>query len=382
MGKKDKADPLWDELQGRLWSIASREVLSPVTMGLAHDLNNLLTGVFSMSDLCLRDIPADHRMREALEMIRANGQRASEVVRTLFFEHEGAAGRQNLHDLNTLVQGYWPLVRAALPKSVEIELTLSKDPLPVRVDAVALRTTLLHLALNAGDAIEGRGRIELRTSLWHKAPRLPNYLGRQPAPPVACLEVSDSGTGIDPAFFKRIFDPLFTTKAAKRGVGLGLHLVREFAENSGGGISVEPNSPSGSRFTICLPLADLSDSAGTGTKRRRILLAGRPGAFRPTVVRELRGAGWDVSATPRADETLLRILADCDVLLMAPSASGTAELRLIRAIRRQRLPIKVIALAGAVLKDKPFLKEVDSVISGKIEPKMIVEQIRACWGDS
>jgi nitrogen-specific signal transduction histidine kinase len=381
VAKKDKTQRrLWDEIQGRLWSLASREVLSPVTMGLAHDLNNLLTGVYSISDLCLRDLPADHRLREPLEMIRTNGQRASEVVRTLFFEHEATPGRRELQNLNTLVQRYSALVRAALPKSIELELTLASDPLPVRVDAVGLRTALLQLALNAGDAIEGRGKLRLRTFLQPRAARLPNFRGRRPAAPVACLELSDSGTGIDPAFLKMVFDPLFTTKAARHGAGLGLHFVREFAEKSGGGVAVEARATSGSKFTICLPIADLSDSAALETKRPRVFLAGRPGA--PTLVRELRRAGWDVGASPRANETLVRILADCDVLVICPSASPAVELRLIRAIRRQRLPIKIIALLGMPSKHKAFPKEeVDAVISGKIEPRLVIERIQTCLRD-
>src|SRR5882762_11508782 len=119
--RKKQQGKVWEAVQGRLWAAASREVLSPLTMGLAHDLNNVLTGVCSMSDLCLRDGGPEHPFRERLEIVRDHGQRAAELVQTLFHEHQAQLGRREYHDLNRLVDAGLQLVRRTIPRSIQIE---------------------------------------------------------------------------------------------------------------------------------------------------------------------------------------------------------------------------------------------------------------------
>jgi signal transduction histidine kinase len=227
-------------------------------MGLAHDLNNLLTGVCSMSELSLMEIPPNHPLRERLDIIRINGQKAAELVRKLFLEHQAAPGKREHHDLNALSTAYFALARQAIPKSIQTVLNLESDPLPVFVDEIAFRTVFLHLAINAAEAIDGRGNIEFRTALHSRLPRLPTYTGVKLRPPVASLQVSDTGRGLQPASFKKIGKPNFTTKPANAGAGLGLYLTKRFVEANGGGLSVQ--SKGGATFTVWLPIADFSEA--------------------------------------------------------------------------------------------------------------------------
>jgi len=269
-GRKDRSEEtgdLWDLLQPRLWSACSREVLSSVTKGLAHDLNNLLTGVYTVSDFCLRDLPVNDTMRESLELIRANGNRAAELVRTLFQIHEAQIGNTALHDLNALAQECLTLIRAATSRSIGIELVLASEPLPVMVDGIAFRTVLLHLAANGAEAIAGKGVMQVRTSVVHQSKAVKgkgknndHNLGSGLAVgDWACLEFRDSGVGMDRALFRKIGDPRFTTKPANGGIGLGLYLVREFARSSRGGFRLESEPGAGTSVKVFLPMATFAE---------------------------------------------------------------------------------------------------------------------------
>src|SRR4051812_29218971 len=153
-------------------------------MGLAHDFNNLLTGVCSLSELSLMELPADHPLRERLEIIQSNGQKAAELVRKLFTEHQASVGNVEHHDLNALATACFDLARQAISKSIKIVLTLASEPLPVFIDAIAFRTVFLHLAINAAEAIDGSGKIEFRTALHSRLPRLAQQAGAKLKAPI------------------------------------------------------------------------------------------------------------------------------------------------------------------------------------------------------
>jgi len=185
-------------MQQRLWSAMAAEVLTPVTLGLAHDLNNQLTGILSVSDLCLHKTRLDRPSREQLEIIRASGERAAALVRILFVEHQATLGRSELHDLNTLTRAYLDLAQRAISKSIDVNLILAPEPLPVMVDAVAFRTALLYVAFNAAAGIQNRGQLEVRTSSQAKVPNTANFKAREATQQWAACAVSAIRPGIDP----------------------------------------------------------------------------------------------------------------------------------------------------------------------------------------
>lgn len=364
-------------MQDRLWLAASREVLSSVTLGVAHDLNNLLTGVFSISDLCLRDITADHPLHAQLQLIRSNGQRATELIRTLFHEYQANPGRREIHDFNFLVQINLELARRAISKSIQTSLILAAEPLPVAIDAVAFRTVFLHLVLNASEAMDDRGKLQFQTARHPKLPRLPNFTGIKPKGSAVSLEIRDTGGGVDPAFQKQLFQPLFTTKAANGSGGLGLYLAREFAESSGGGMAVESNNDGGSTVTVYLPVGEFADPAATVEIKPKVaLLAGNLGSAKTSLIRQLRRRKWDVKVVARSDETLVPALPGCDVLIVALKPSDAGTERLIRAVRRQRLPVKVAALARAAPPEE-LATRIDLLVTGKPDIKSIAAQLDA-----
>src|SRR3954452_20437128 len=100
-----------------LWGAASAAALSPATLGIAHDLNNRLTGVYSIAGHCLHELEAKSPMRERIQMILENGEGAVELIQRVFREHSAAIGREEYHDLNQLLTTNSELSRCGVPKS-------------------------------------------------------------------------------------------------------------------------------------------------------------------------------------------------------------------------------------------------------------------------
>ena len=235
---KQRSSSAPKEQRERLWAAAAGEVLSPITLGLAHDLNNQLTGILSISDLCLREESVPEKLREQLEVVRSSSQRAADLVRTLFLEHQAQTGQTELYDLNMLVGTYFELVRRAISKSVEITLNVNPEPLPVRIDGVAFRTALLHLVLALASA--SKETIEIRTF----SERAPGK-GAHSKEWAGC---SVKAEGKPPASeFRK------NSKAE-----FSLDLLKQFARDSEGAVSVDPNKSAGLAVTIRLPLVDLT----------------------------------------------------------------------------------------------------------------------------
>ena len=379
---KKSPKSVWEAVQPRLWSAAAREVLSPVSMGVAHDLNNLLSGVCSISDLCLREAGPEHPFRERLELMRTYGERAAKLVQTLFREHQASPGRSEYHDLNTLTEHGCELARRAIPKSIEIQRVLAAQALPVSADAIAFRTVLLNLMLNAADAIEGKGSIHVRTARHSRMPATRVFRGVKPSPPVVSVQISDTGHGVDKSFQQRLWDPLFTTKAASHGAGLGLYLAEAFCRANHGGISVDSAADGGAAFTLWLPEADLSKDDTRPAAARHVLLGPGSDAQTRALVRELRRRKWKLTTVPRLDETLLAAVPVFDLLIAPASPSVPSALRLIAAIRRQRLPIKIVGLSRRAISEPSTRSPFDLVIYKPTGARSAADRIEALFAQA
>lgn len=241
----------------RLATAAWAQALSPVTMGLAHDFNNALTGILSLSEFFLSQTDAQHPFHEGLGLIKQNTHQAARLAHQLMRIHHDKPGERSCRDLNTLVGDFMDLLRRVVPKRIGLTHQCCATPLPVKVDAVEFQQIVLHLVLNAVAVLPDRGAIHIETSLHASPPNLSHSSGGKLHGAQACLAVSDTGPGIEPAHLPRIFDPFFTTKPPEQASGLGLHLAGQFAGRHGGTISVESELGKGSTFRVWLPFVKL-----------------------------------------------------------------------------------------------------------------------------
>ena len=219
--------------------------------GIAHELNNPLTGVLTFSTLMRRNVPDGSQEAEDLDLVIRETRRCAGIIRRLLDFARDKAPEKKYHDLNALLEETVRLVEQPAQLS-DIEIALEPDPgLPrVWLDADLVKQVVMNMLVNAQHAIEAKGRITLRTR--RVGPRAP----RAGAPPVPMVEISiaDTGCGIREKDLDRIFDPFFTTKGVGKGTGLGLSVSHGIVDAHGGTIEVESTPGEGSTFRVYLPI--------------------------------------------------------------------------------------------------------------------------------
>jgi signal transduction histidine kinase len=333
----------------RLTATAWKETLALVTMGLAHDLANVIAGVHSLSESFLVRTEESHPFHEGLSLIRKNSLYAGQVLHRIVNLHQNVVGERCHLDMNEAVRDALELVRKVIPRRISLETALATVPLPVYVDPVELRQVLLNLALNAADAMPQTGHLTWTTALCESAPVVEHVDGTLPGPPAVTFTIADTGCGIPARHLDAIFDPFFTTKSTDKGSGLGLYNAGLFVRRSGGAVSVESVEGHGSRFTVWLPQSDFSETMAfapvPAERRHCLLLAGGPEDMRAATAQWLRASGYHVVAITES-ENQTDFIRSCDYacsgvfILVEPGETHWATQ--IAAWRRQQPRLKFI----------------------------------------
>lgn len=333
----------------RLSSASWKETLATITMGLAHDFNNIMAGILSLSETLLSRTEAGHPSRESLSLIRDGSLNASQLTRRIANLHKGKMGECHYHDLNEIVRETKELVGKVLPRRIRVDVQLEAQPLPLYVDAVEFRQVILNMALNAAEAMPQRGSLVLRTSLHTIPPVAPHLQGLMPRPPLVCLSVQDTGCGIAQRHLPFIFDPFFTTKPLNRGSGLGLYNTRLFVERHQGGISVESIEGQGTTFHIWLSQADFTEAerfvTARGSVRPCLLMVGSEGPALESTIEFLRTHGFYVVQAHTADRAVdLMLSGDSQFhAVMIQAAPGDPSLAgFAREVKKYHPGAKVI----------------------------------------
>lgn len=220
--------------------------------GIAHELNNPLTGVLTFSSLIRQNMPEGSPDAEDMDLVIHETKRCADIIRRLLDFAREKAPEKKYTDLNQVIEETARLVeRPANLSDIVITLELDRDLPPVWVDGHLIKQVIMNMLVNAQHAIEDGGNIALKTR------RFPMPLSPEPgAPPVPMVEISivDTGCGIPEQNLKRIFDPFFTSKEVGKGTGLGLSVSHGIVKAHGGTIKVESTVGSGSTFRVYLPL--------------------------------------------------------------------------------------------------------------------------------
>lgn len=232
------------QLEEQLTQARKMEAVGQLTGGVAHDFNNLLTVVLGNADILLRRVDGQPALVKHLAAIRAATERGQTLTRQLLAFSRRDKLNPQVVDLNQLISGFVPLLQQAVGDGVEIEASLSPDRPRAKVDPTHLETALLNLAVNARDAMGGRGRITITSEAVRAV---------DGADAFALVRMSDAGPGMPPEVAARIFEPFFTTKDVGKGSGLGLSQVYGFVTQSGGQVSVHSVEGQGAAFELRLP---------------------------------------------------------------------------------------------------------------------------------
>ena len=231
-------------------------IVGQLAGGIAHDFNNILTASLGYSELMLRRLDPENQIYPMAQCIRQVSLQARDLTRRLLAFSRQHVVEPHIVDLNELVS----TVANMFQRLVGDEITLVRDLDPqlqsVQVNPFEIEQALLNLVINACDAMVDGGTLTVRTSNIELKQEF--FRDNEVAKPGlwSLLEVSDTGCGMDQATVSHIFQPFFSTKALDRGNGLGLAMVAQTVNESGGIIRVQSKVGAGSCFRIYLPSAN------------------------------------------------------------------------------------------------------------------------------
>jgi two-component system cell cycle sensor histidine kinase/response regulator CckA len=352
--------------------------------GVAHEVNNMMTGVIGFSEFLLRSLEAqDPRRAEVAEIIKA-GTRAADVTRQLLAFTRQQFLRPEVLPVNGVVHDLEKMLRRVLGEDHVLELALAADAGEIRADRGQLAQVLVNLMLNARDAMPGRGRVTITT----RATVLDDGYGAShdgvgiPRGEYVQLALSDTGIGMDRETQTRIFEPFFTTKPIGQGTGLGLSTVYGIVKQSDGFVWVYSEPGLGTTFKIYLPRvgagAAMPPRGDTGSAPRggseTILIVEDEELVRSLASRSLREHGYNVIEARHGVDALGQLEARADVDLVISDVvmpeMGGRELGRRLGTLRPSLPVLYISgytgedvtqrgllEPGAPFQQKPFAPE-------------------------
>ena len=244
--------------EGQLRQLQKMEAIGQLTGGIAHDFNNMLGVVMGGLDLARRRLGrGDVDIMRFLDAAMDGASRAAVLTqRLLAFSRQQPLSPEAL-DLNRLISGMAELLGRTLSDAISVETVLAAGLWMTWADAGQLENSLINLAVNARDAMEGvtkvgGGKLTIETTNIHvdRTYAIENDVAEGQ---YVLLAVTDTGMGMAPAVVARVFEPFFTTKAAGSGTGLGLSQVFGFIRQSGGTIKVYSERGVGTTFKLYLP---------------------------------------------------------------------------------------------------------------------------------
>jgi two-component system, NtrC family, sensor kinase len=218
--------------------------------GVAHEINNPLTGILFYAEMKQAQLAADDPERGEVTSVVEDVNRCRDIVKNLLAYSRQSNPKREIIPLSEIIDQSLALIRE--PKAlmnIEIVKEIYADEMMVDVDRNQVCRVVINLVLNAVSAMEGSGRLIFRTY-------------RDAARQKAVLEIEDNGCGIAKEHLPRIFDPFFTTKKLGEGTGLGLSTVYGLIQENKGSIEVKQTSEKGTTFRVELPLCQSIQRAG------------------------------------------------------------------------------------------------------------------------
>ncbi len=234
------------ELQRRLYSSLKLAAIGELAAGVAHEINNPLTGILASAMLLKSKTAAGRDVQKNLAVIESEALRARDIVRNLLdFAHQGDTIKTEAISLGSLIEQTLFLMRhQAKLASVKVQTRLD-DGLPqLHLDANQMKQVFMNIIQNAVQAMPAGGSLVISAT---------SSSGGRGAQSLQ-VEFADSGIGMDDEAMARIFDPFFTTKRIGEGTGLGLSVSHRIVSEHGGEIRVKSAPGRGSTFTVVLPV--------------------------------------------------------------------------------------------------------------------------------
>jgi signal transduction histidine kinase/CheY-like chemotaxis protein len=237
-------------LEARLQQGRRMEAVGALASGVAHNFNNIVGAILGYTEMAEAQVDPDSRPAHNLGEIRRAGERARDLVDQIMTFGRRRDSRRRPTDVRSLIAESAALLRASLQPATDLVVREAPSTAIVSAEPVQLQQVILNLCINAAQAMDGVGRVDVEAQVHDvDRPRMFSHGDIGPGRYV-CIAVSDAGRGMDEATLRRIFEPFFTTRSG--GNGLGLATVLEIVREHAGAMNVRSTPNVGSRFEAWL----------------------------------------------------------------------------------------------------------------------------------
>jgi two-component system cell cycle sensor histidine kinase/response regulator CckA len=245
-------------LQRKLLQAQKMEAIGTLAAGVAHDLNNILSGIVSYPELILLDMDDDHPLREQLVSIKKSGEKAAAIVQDLLTMARRGVAIKEVVSINEIITDYLRSPEHGNLRSfhpgVRVKVKLDEDLLNISGSPIHLSKTIMNLVSNAAEAISSDGEIVISTYNRYLE-RFLNGYENIPKGEYVVLEVCDTGEGIAESETRKIFEPFYTKKKMGRsGTGLGMAVVWGTVKDHNGFIDLQSFYGQGATFRLYFPV--------------------------------------------------------------------------------------------------------------------------------
>ena len=252
--ERKQAEAERSRLEAQLRQAQKMEAIGHLTGGVAHDFNNILTGVMGYIVMATERVEqtGDEKLRKYLDRSQKAVQRARDLIQQMLTFSRGQRGEPKALSLTPLLKETVKLFESTLPATIEMQTDFACTP-AVMVDPVHVEQVLMNLIINARDAMQGSGKLTLNLRQIHCGDCVCTSCRQPVSGDYIELSVADCGPGIDQEIIDRIFEPFFSTKEIGKGSGMGLATVHGIVHECKGHIVVDTSLGGGSTFRVLLP---------------------------------------------------------------------------------------------------------------------------------
>ncbi|MEO9133018.1 MAG: ATP-binding protein, partial [Sphingomonas sp.] len=340
--------------EARLRQVQKMEAIGQLTGGIAHDFNNMLAVVLGGLELAKRNIGDAAQATRHIDNATEGANRAAALTRRLLaFSREEALKLEAL-DPGALVTGMSDLLDRTLGDAIIVQAQDAATGWRIRADRYQLENVVLNLAVNARDAMDGRGLLTIITA---RTTLEADDVGTCPPGEYVTIAVTDTGCGMTPDVLERVFEPFFTTKPVGTGTGLGLSQIFAFVRQADGEIGIVSAPGEGTTVTLYLPRYIGADE--NAAPRQAEAMPDRSGALDilvveddPRVLAATMGALIELGhrplacTDPLAAPTLLDAMEDVDLIVSDVLMPGQTGPEMIAGLASTHGHVAVLYVTG------------------------------------
>ncbi len=365
------------QLEEQIYRTQRMESILTLASGIAHDLNNVLAPILLATRILHLRLPDDDS-RQLIDTLQRSAERGADLIKQVLTYARGASGEKNPVIIEPLISEIVGILSDTIPRSIRFEIKCSSAQSLVLGDGTQLYQVLMNLCVNARDAMPDGGVITINTREAILQDQFSPFLSENVSGDFIVIEVSDTGTGIDPKVRDKIFEPFFTTKPLGQGTGLGLSTVQGIVKGHNGFVAVQSEKDIGTTFEIYLPKLDeafspqakVEASAALTGSGQQILIVDDESEILLLTGEVLKGYGFRPQTAQGGARAIQLVREEgfqpelAIVDLMMPGVDGLTTIRELKKI----LPtLKIIITSG--LAKKETIEEAFSIGASAFLPK-------------